>query len=285
MGQEIPRKATPISTSDAATLITEVLHEVLGELPGYNLAAYMLAYAWFETGGGKSIQCYNWGNISTMPSWGHDYWRPPWFEVTEDSSARNRHLHEEMLAGRAPQAFRAYHSHDEGLKDYVKFLTGKERYQPVVNAMAAGDAAALGRAIKATSYCPDCSPSVVKRNVEGFIRQFEAESLFADLPKAPSESQEPAPPSPSSPSPATFSFEPYDLEYGHVAKLHRLEKGCKGSQVVLLQVVFLRESELLPDGLFGAKTRLAVIERQRELGLKKDGIVGPKTWAAFIEEA
>ncbi len=35
------------------------------------------------------------------------------------------------------------------------------------------------------------------------------------------------------------------------------------------------------DGVFGAKTKKAVMAFQRAQGLDPDGVVGPKTWAAL----
>lgn len=59
--------------------------------------------------------------------------------------------------------------------------------------------------------------------------------------------------------------------------------GRRGSDVYLLQRK-LKEwgyYEGRIDGVFGNKTRKAVIEFQRKNGLRVDGLVGPETWAAL----
>ncbi len=42
------------------------------------------------------------------------------------------------------------------------------------------------------------------------------------------------------------------------------------------------EPGLAVDGIFGARTRAAVIGFQRALGISADGIVGPVTWRALV---
>ena len=62
-----------------------------------------------------------------------------------------------------------------------------------------------------------------------------------------------------------------------------IKKGSRGEDVFHLQT---RLSALgydpgKPDGIFGEKTRTAVIRFQQDKGLKPDGIVGEKTWNAI----
>lgn len=62
-----------------------------------------------------------------------------------------------------------------------------------------------------------------------------------------------------------------------------IKKGSRGKDVLHLQT---RLSALgydpgKPDGIFGEKTRTAVIRFQQDKGLKPDGIVGEKTWNAI----
>ena len=58
-----------------------------------------------------------------------------------------------------------------------------------------------------------------------------------------------------------------------------LKKGSKGSYVVALQALLSIEA----DGIFGPKTKEAVIEFQKKHGLEPDGIVGPKTWEELLK--
>jgi len=65
-----------------------------------------------------------------------------------------------------------------------------------------------------------------------------------------------------------------------------IREGSTGTGVRLAQSI-LKNSGNPPwdpgpvDGIFGAKTELAVTNFQTDLNLKADGIVGPVTWTAF----
>lgn len=64
-----------------------------------------------------------------------------------------------------------------------------------------------------------------------------------------------------------------------------LKNGSSGSAVKALQFIVNIEGaspELTIDGLFGPKTKAAVIAIQKSHGLVQDGIVGPKTWKTLI---
>lgn len=56
-----------------------------------------------------------------------------------------------------------------------------------------------------------------------------------------------------------------------------VKPGYKGELVAFLQ----EKLGLTPDGVYGPKTKAAVLHFQNENGLIADGIVGPKTWAAL----
>ena len=64
-----------------------------------------------------------------------------------------------------------------------------------------------------------------------------------------------------------------------------LKNGSSGSAVKALQIILNTEGAspaLTIDGIFGPKTKTAVIAIQQSHGLVQDGIVGPKTWNALI---
>jgi len=59
-----------------------------------------------------------------------------------------------------------------------------------------------------------------------------------------------------------------------------LKVGAKGDAVKNLQQSLLESgAQISADGIFGPKTRQAVVMFQRAAGLAADGIVGPQTWA------
>jgi peptidoglycan hydrolase-like protein with peptidoglycan-binding domain len=66
-----------------------------------------------------------------------------------------------------------------------------------------------------------------------------------------------------------------------------LRSGSRGSSVRLLQAALtaLGFDPGTIDGVFGSRTRAAVLAFQRARGLAADGIVGPKTWAALAGQS
>ncbi len=60
-----------------------------------------------------------------------------------------------------------------------------------------------------------------------------------------------------------------------------IKEGSKGDAVKNAQNLLNKKGNygLVADGVFGAKTKAAVIDFQKKNGLTADGIVGPKTWA------
>ena len=73
---------------------------------------------------------------------------------------------------------------------------------------------------------------------------------------------------------------------------NNLQSGSRGQKVSQLQYMLNVMAEYVPsippvaeDGIFGPRTREAVIAFQRFAGLQEDGIVGPQTWNALYNRA
>lgn len=73
---------------------------------------------------------------------------------------------------------------------------------------------------------------------------------------------------------------------------NNLQSGSRGQQVSQLQYMLNVMAEYVPsippvaeDGIFGPRTREAVVAFQRFAGLPEDGIVGPQTWNALYARA
>lgn len=148
----VPRVNTPL---DKRTFPARI-HAAFAAL-GTNLtptqAANLASLVCLETGSGKSVQNFSPGNISADERFEGKVWRPPWFEApTASTSARNRHLHAEMKAGRAPAAFRAYDSEELGWSDFAVFL--KRRFPNVIEAANDLNSDSFRRAL-AQSYSKD----------------------------------------------------------------------------------------------------------------------------------
>lgn len=148
----VERVRTPIEMGVFPGLISAAFDRIgrpLSDTQRANLAVI----AAVETGRGKSVQNFNIGAISAAPSYEFEVWRPPWFEPpTPSSTARNRHLHAEMKAGRAPAAFRAYDSAEEGAEDFARQLL---KTFPEVLRAAEGESADALRVALSQSYSKD----------------------------------------------------------------------------------------------------------------------------------
>lgn len=145
----VPATITPITREQAAAGLLASWPEVDRET-----AAQLLALMWIETGGGQKAVQFNPGNLSASETY-PTLWRPPWYEVTPESADRLRRLHEAMLVGRAPKAFRAYPSWEHGFHDWVGFL--QRNYKPLLAAAATGDVATF-RAELERKYSLDYGP-------------------------------------------------------------------------------------------------------------------------------
>jgi hypothetical protein len=117
-----------------------------------------------ETARGRAVKNGNLGNISAGESFPGPVWRPPWFELTPESTERDRTLHAAMLAGRAPRAFRAYGSVQEGARDFARFLL-KPAYAPLMRAASSADVDAFRLAI-ASLYSSDYKNTAGTRTLE-----------------------------------------------------------------------------------------------------------------------
>lgn len=62
-----------------------------------------------------------------------------------------------------------------------------------------------------------------------------------------------------------------------------LRSGSRGFRVKALQLLLTQWGyRLVADGIFGSKTKAAVVAFQARKGLARDGIVGPRTWSKVI---
>lgn len=118
----VARTATPVSQASFPGLIEAAFQAEGAPLRG--IQRMMLSVlASIETARGRSMMNHNAGNISAGPSYEGTVWRPPWFDATEASTdPRLQRLHEAMLAGQAPSAFRSYATPEEGARDFARQL-------------------------------------------------------------------------------------------------------------------------------------------------------------------
>jgi hypothetical protein len=122
-----------------------------------------------ETARGRSVQNGNVGNITARADYPGPVWRPTWFELLPNASPRDLALHDEMLRGRAPSAFRAYASPADGARDFARLLL-TSGYAPLMKAAASTDVDAFRREL-ARRYSPDYSNASATRSLTQLVQE------------------------------------------------------------------------------------------------------------------
>lgn len=171
--QIVPAVVTPITAEQARVAL-------VAAMPGIDreTGTLLLALCWIETAAGHLVN-FNAGNITASDKWPGGAWRPPWFELSPSSPAHMVDLHEKMLHGKAPSAFRAYGSLLEGFQDFARVL--RAQFASVLGAAATGDAAAFVRALHDSGYSHDYTPAHVP-NMQHLQQQLAPQ--FAGFPSS-----------------------------------------------------------------------------------------------------
>jgi hypothetical protein len=169
----VGRIPTPITPEESLRAVSQAWPSVFGAPATPLELSLILALVWIETA--RGTRCFNWNvfNITAGDTNPNDAWRPPWFDFDGGTNVtdRNVQLHELMLKGKAPKAFRSYTSIDAGALDGVREL--KARYPKVVAAAATGDADSF-RAALAELFSPDFSNPHATDTLAQFQNQFLA---------------------------------------------------------------------------------------------------------------
>lgn len=173
--QIVPAVSTPITAEQARVAL-------VAAMPGIDRESgtLLLALVWIETARGHLMN-WNAGNITAGAQWSGDAWRPPWFELNADTLLHPHlvELHEKMLHGQAPSAFRAYGSLVEGFQDFARVLA--RQFKSVLAAAKTGDARAFVTALHDSGYSRDYSAAHVPSMTQ---LQGELAPQFAGFPSA-----------------------------------------------------------------------------------------------------
>lgn len=194
----VPTVRTPKTEAEAATALVSAFSSVIGRPPSRQVCELLLAQVWLETAHGASINNNNPGNLSAGTKYAGKVWLPPWVaEPGPNASARIIFLHKEMLANRAPRAFRAYDSFAEGMTDHFRAL--KNIFPSILSAAESGDPRVFASAIFTSKYCPDaaCHPDKTTPTFRALQKVFQDKGTFKNLPLE----SIPPPPSPAKPCP------------------------------------------------------------------------------------
>lgn len=180
---------TSLTAPAAARELVAAHVAVDGRKPTLAQAELELAHEWIETKRTEAMWRFNWGNLSAG---GYvdgqerlrsgDVVRPPWFSPGEGASRRVLEVHQAMLEGRQPSAFRAYGSHQDGAQAFVRLLTtlGGGR---IAKAAQRGDPVAYSRAVVDTGYCRDrdCQPDRMAPALARQVAAFRRDGVFRGL--------------------------------------------------------------------------------------------------------
>lgn len=206
---EKPATATPLPEDELARELVSGYVTHFGVPPDRETAELLLALVDIENAHGQAIIAHNWGNISCFASDAVDYWRPPWFDLEavqalDDADPKKAHLlfeHAQMVAHKAPSAFLAFDTHEQGIASWLRNVK-PSMYQ----AASSGDPMAFAHAYWSSGYCPDeaCKNSgPTFQSLQGSIR---AKGYFAALEPSKKKSMSPVeaatllPPLPRPPS-------------------------------------------------------------------------------------
>lgn len=170
----VARTPTPIAQTALPGLIAAAFEAEKLPLPG--LARMMLAVlASIETARGRATNNHNIGNITAREDYAGAIFRPSWYELDPGALQRGElsprivFLHGEMLAGRAPKAFRAYASFDEGARDFARVLV---RSFPEVMAAAMRPDADGFRVALSQKYSKDYRNTDATKTLAQLMKEF-----------------------------------------------------------------------------------------------------------------
>ncbi len=178
---EVARVKTPTTPDEVGSELARQLLSITVSpghpMPSREQAGLLLAQLMLETANGAA--CYNWnvGNITSRES--GTFYRPVWFTIDETSSPKMKQLHEAMLHGQAPRAFRAYSSLSGGVRDYLAEL--KRDFPSLLTASESGDADEFGAAIRTSKYTPDAPQGTIE-SIRHLQAQYLSKGMFAELP-------------------------------------------------------------------------------------------------------
>lgn len=171
MAKEVPRSTTPVDEAAMRSIIEQVYPLVFGREPTPGEVAMYMAHLHLETGGYDRIIQHNPGNISAGGIYAgkekfnsrRNYWRPPWFADDDHT------LHQYMLDGKAPSAFRAYSNLGAGVQDYFAVL---KKRPAMVEAARAGDAGDFATAVRESGYTPDLNVGPVTDSLARLSKRY-----------------------------------------------------------------------------------------------------------------
>jgi hypothetical protein len=141
MGNRVQRVRTEVSESQMAAAVLDAWKEMFNTTPTKEQVSLVLAQNALETGSRKSMWNYNIGNITTDGKSQYDY-----FDDLRTSEQTSPGVWQKMNL-----KYRAYPTLKDGVKDYLKLLSGKH-YSNAWDHIINPDPAAFSKALKQSGY-------------------------------------------------------------------------------------------------------------------------------------
>lgn len=156
IGHRVKRVQTPVSNAEMLESITRVWNKLFHNKPTKEQLAMIMSHNDLETGFRKSMWNYNIGNITVGNSdHTHNYY---------DDLETN----EQISPGKWQSAklkYRAFDSLDEGMEDYLKFISKRPGWQWILDP----NPEAYSKALKASGYYT-ANESDYTRNMKGLFQ-------------------------------------------------------------------------------------------------------------------
>jgi len=177
MATEVPATRAPLAARDVALALDAAFRAAGAAMPIQAIELFTVLTQ-VETGGHAT--CNNVGNLSAGGFYNGaehinypTYWRPPWYSVSTDN-AKLLALHDRMLKGTAPSAFRAYQTVEAGIADFVGLIVRK--FGNLVDAARSGDVHEFRLALD-TGYSPDYTEAH-ERTFTSLVNAYRANGVF-----------------------------------------------------------------------------------------------------------
>jgi hypothetical protein len=153
MGQLINDFVKRISEGEATVSLREGWKTLYNSYPSMDSLSLLWAQWALETGRGKAIHCYNFGNIKKR-------YANPKYGITDDGHNWCMFRCSEIINGKEiwfdpphiQTHFRAYDSAIEGATDYIKFVSQRKRYQAAWQQVLAGSPVGYAHELKKAGY-------------------------------------------------------------------------------------------------------------------------------------
>lgn len=165
MGQRVQRKQTYIPQNEMKNSISRSWKRLFGYDPSSDQVAMIMAQNALETGHRKSMYNYNVGNITTDGKV-HNYF--------DDLKTK-----EQMSPGKWEEKYlkyRAYNSLDEGVIDYLNFLSKNKRYQKAWQHIENPNPEKYSKELKRAGYYTANEPQYTA-GIKNLFRQYSGSKL------------------------------------------------------------------------------------------------------------